>query len=1136
MKFRISALLACALCLAATPAIAATQYTFGPFILNVRSAGETFLEDPPPYPVATATGNFSAAEMNNIAVAMNFWVERIGGNFTPGIIINLAKVADPGGTAYNHEPYTGRGNPDTYDYIVNGQYYAPNPTYGYHTEIVFQYDYPAAPTGLLINSQSFTDIMAHEMTHALGMAGGLRPLNPHAAAWDQTSWVLDTSSAWTSRLYDVMGTKGVNGMVAFNAATPTNRSGGDFVLPDFNADPTQPMASHPGQVSFFPTFHGEAVDALTNGKGLPVMGGNWADYRIDSGNVLGHTALTGTAMSYSMLRNILFPEVELAALKDMGYAIDLKQFFGKSYYPTNLGGFLTTDTTLPAGLVGAYLAETAETVINTAGFNSAASYGTGLHVYRDKLNVTQAANINASGYGAGGIRVDGVGNTVTIPSGVTVAANGSYGTGLLVSYGKGNVINLNGVVEATGPQGIGAHFGISAYTYSYYWESVSLAGDNSDDRYFYTKMNSDLYGALVDSFNIAGSLTGSSAAIRINPYTHVKAINFMQGATIKGDILSEWNPWYTYTPVNYGTAINVGVSDAAGTPDTAFTMRYDGNMYGPASFNLNVAGGTFSYNGTYSGLTAAVQAGATLKGNATYQLYADCTDAGQAAPGGGTFTNAGTIAPGNSIGAVNIAGNFTNTGTLLMEFNASGQTDTLNVSGVFNHNTAGGARVAVTPEGGYFSGATAIPLAGMFSGAGGSTLPTVIDSFVAPSSPTLSMTMSAGPVYTVTTTRSAAAYSQYAASGEAAGLGRALDAIAGSAQGDMQQLLGALDFSAPGGGTITSSLPQLSPAAFNSSAQASVDANRMLSGALLRAMQQAPRSPVQGRSSGDAPEVWSAFVMPYGGAQHQRTQGDTPGYDGLDVGVFSGLEREFDAGLSAGFHAALTHRQVDVKTQAGAQTKTDSLYFGVQGQLRPDPSAGGHLHGMARLGIENNTSERTVVIGSYQRTSRSEWVSLAGASELGAGYDWRAGALSFGPLVGLDYGFSWRPAVTETSGGGADLKLDAASHHSLRSALGGQLRTEYRLDDGRTLQTGLRAQWLHDLLGGAYTTRGSFAGADGPVFASVSPAPDRDSLALQGNVSLLREDGFKCSAFAGTELFRQGYSSVEGGLSFSWDF
>lgn len=73
------------------------------------------------------------------------------------------------------------------------------------------------------------------------------------------------------------------------------------------------------------------------------------------------------------------------------------------------------------------------------------------------------------------------------------------------------------------------------------------------------------------------------------------------------------------------------MSDAAGTPDAAFSMRYNGNISGPASFNMNVAGGTFSYNGTYSGLTATVQAGATLKGNATCQLFANGPHAGEGA-------------------------------------------------------------------------------------------------------------------------------------------------------------------------------------------------------------------------------------------------------------------------------------------------------------------------------------------------------------------------------------------------------------------------------------------------------------------------------------------------------------------------
>ncbi|WP_034609246.1 autotransporter outer membrane beta-barrel domain-containing protein [Desulfovibrio aminophilus] len=1135
MKFRVSLLLACALCLAAQSAFAATQYAVGPFILNVRSAGESYQEVPPPYPPTIVTGDFSAAELEAIMAGVNVWVERVGGSASPGIIINLAKVADPSGTAYNYTYYTGRENPDLYDYLVNGQYHAPNPSLGYHTEVVYAIDYPATPTRLGLDGHLCSTSMAHELMHALGMHGVLLRQND-GLPWNQTTWTFDASSAWDSHLYDVNGVKGEQGSIVFDPAEPTNRSNGSFVLPDFSADPTHPMPSHPGQVSFFPTFHGPAVDALSNGKGLPLAGGIGADYRIDDGNVLGHSALLGSLMSCSPVAFVLFPELELAALKDMGYSVDLKQFFGKSYYPSNLGGFLTTDPAMAPGKVGAYLAETADTVVNTAGFNSAASFGTGLHVYRDKLNVTQAANIYASGNAAGGIRIDGVGNTLTIPNGITVSANGNYGTGLLVSYGKGNVINLNGVVEATGPEGVGAVFDTGSWYLSYYYIPPGAYGVNADYRYFLSKMNSDLNGPLVDSFNIAGSLTGSSAAIRIGSYAYVKAINIMRGAAVTGDIVNGWNPWDMGVSSSNTTALNVGVSDTAGTPDSAFNMRYDGDITGPASFKMNVAGGTFSYNGTYSGLAATVQAGATLKGNATYQLYADGTPAGQAAPGDGAFTNAGTVAPGNSIGTVNITGNFTNTGTLLMEFDARGQTDKLNVSGVFNHNTGAGAKVTVAPEPGYYSGTMAIPFPSMFSGGGGSTLPSIIDSFVAPNSPTLGMTMSAGPVYTVTTTRSANAYSQYATSSDAADLGRALDAIAGSAQSDMQQLFSVLDFSSAGGGTIATAMVELSPAAYNSSAQAALNSSRMLSSALLRAMQRAPSSLARGKNGGDSPEVWSAYAVPYGGLQQQRTLGEAPGYSSSDAGVFSVVEREYEDGLSAGFHVALTHRQVDVNTQAGGQMNTDGMHFGVQAQVQPNPSEGGYAHGLARVGIENNTSRRKVDFNGYQRTSQGEWIGLASGADVGAGYNWRVGPVSFGPVADLDYAFNWRPAVRETGGGGADLALDSAGQHSLHSALGGQLQTELGLDQGQLIQAGLRAMWLRDLLGDAITTRGSFADADGPKFSSHAPAPARDSLGLSAHASLLLTDGLRCGAFVGTELFRAGFSSVEGGLSFNWNF
>lgn len=1141
MKIRTIALFLLACVALASPVAASTEYPIGPFIFDVRSTGESFYEPyPQPHPQSTATGDFSQAELDSIMGGMRYWVERIGEAQGARIIINLAKIDDPSGTAYSWTPETGRPFSDVYDYIVGGAYHAPNPFYGYHTEIIFNVPYTTVVTRQLLDDASITSTITHELMHALDMGGVLIGTDESAASWDLTSWTINAKSAWGSRLYDVNGRQAVDGDIVFDPAISAVRSNGVFVMPDFNADPTAPMAGHPGQATFFPTFHGDAVDALTNGQGMPVMAGLGDGYELDGGNVLGHPALLGSIMSYSPLRNMLFTEVELAVLKDMGYQIDLKKFFGKSYYPSRLGGLLTTDAAMPVGRVGAYLDETALVVTNADGFRGDASYATGLHVYRDKLNVTQAADISAGGHGAGGIRVDGVGNTVTVPEGVTVAADGGYGTGLLVSYGKENVVNVQGVVRAEGEMGIGAHFGIGMPGItSYFHQAGADALTNSDDRYFYTKMNSDLNGALVNALNVSGGLSGTYAAVMIEADAHVENINFLRGADVDGDIRSEWNPWSIAAiapnpPEDYATDLTFGVT-MLGAGDPEFNMRYDGAISGPASFNLHVAGGSLSLNGSFSGLEATVHPGATLRGSATYFLYGDGTPASQAAAGAGRLTNNGVVAPGNSIGTITIGGDFTNNGDLLMEFNSQGESDHLNVTGVFAHNTGSGATLTVTPDQDYYSGSTAIPFAGMFSGGAGSTLPSIIDTFLPFNSPTLTMTMSAGPPYTMTVARAAGAYSRYAASDAGGRVGAAVDALSGSATGDMRNLVAALDFSAPGGATVASALEQLSPEAYNNAAQASLESNRALSGSLFRVMLQAPQSQETGLNGGDETSEWSAFLMPVGGARFQRARGETLGYSATDAGLFGGMERHFDSGLTAGVHAAVIHSRTDVHTEAGSNTETDSLHFGAQALMRPPQWDGGYFFGMARMGVENNEARRSVSFGGFQRTAESEWTGLSSAANLGAGYDWQAGALIFGPLAGLDYAFAWRPGLTERSGGAAALKTDAASTHSLRSALGAHLDAETRFNERAVLRAGISAQWMHALVNEAATTRASFV--DGSQsFEASTPGPGRDSLALLGDVGVLQDDDLSLSLFAGTELFRGGYSSLQGGCSVNWNF
>lgn len=1100
--------------------ICSQQYTSGPILFNVRSTGEQFQDYQGPVAVAR---DFSAQEMQAVLGGANYWAERVGGSALPAITVNLAKIAyDPNGTAYSYTPFTGRDNPDLYLYLVDGIYNPPNPLYGYHTSVVFIADYTPDPTRQLLDDNSITSTITHEMMHALGMGGVLVPTNENAATWQATDWRINLSSsqAWASRLYDIMGHRAVQDMLAFAASTPGNRSGGDFVLPQFNADPT---VFAPGQVSFFPTFHGPATDALTNGKGMPLMAGNGAGYIIDGGNVLGHPALLGSIMSYSPHRNMLFTELELAALKDMGYAIDPGRFFGKSYYPTNLGGRLTQDPDLPAGQ-GAYLAETPVTVTNATGFSSSASYTTGLHVYRDRLTVTQAADINVSGHGAGGVRVDGVGNTVIIPGQTTVAASGPYGTGLLVSYGKNNVIDLRGTVEATGQMGIGAHFGIGMGRSFYQYSSPDLL-QNSDDRYFHTKMNSDLNGPLVSAFNISGTLSGALAAIRIDRDAFVQAINVRSGALINGDIVSDWNPAaFLLAGPQYLTDLNFGGSSAAGDTDPGFSMRYSGDITAPNGLRMFLRAGTLSYNGTATVTEAAVDSGATLKGNATINVTSSTP-----------FSNAGAIAPGNSIGVITIGGNFLNTGNLLMEFNATGGYDQLNVSGVFTHN----GTVTVTPLPGYYTGATAIPFASMFS-SGGGAVPSVIDSFLPAASPTLLTAMSGGgSSYFMTTVRVPGAYSRYAASANAARAGTALDTMGDIAQGDTQTLFAALDFSGPGGSAVSQALDQLSPQAYNSAVQASLDAERALSAAVLRGMMgrsaAAPGS-APGTADNAQPGSRTVFLEAYGGTQSQQSGGSVTGYSSTGAGVLGGFEHRFEpAGVTAGLHVAMGQRQAFIRTGLEAQSDTNHLDFGAHALMKPDRWGGVFLYGLGRVGVENNTMRRDIGFAGYNRTSRADWTGFSGAASAGAGYEHRMGPLSLGPVAGLDYAWLTRPQVTEYDGGGTRLRLDAASYHSLRSALGAQVRVQGAVSERALFKAGLSAQWMHELLDPAKTVRAAFVGYEGRTFSSKLDSAT-DSMLLQGTMALEIDTNFKLSLSAGTELFRPGYQSLHGGVAASWSF
>ena len=265
-----------------------------------------------------------------------------------------------------------------------------------------------------------------------------------------------------------------------------------------------------------------------NVYGMPIhpMDGNG-----EAGPDLSHLELRNSFMSHQGYRNWLVPmEAELAVLKDVGYDIDLRRHFGKSYYLNNItdtftGGFSEWDGS-------AY-----------TGAPSDVTQAVGVHIYGNNNTITQASDILTAGDGSFGVRIDGVNNTYTLKTGQDIQADGTDSIGLGVTWGSGHQVTVESGAEvsANGKDGVAVAFDfgdnlLGGYdtdkgSYSYYYDPLEV---NIDPE-------AETSAALVSKFNVAGTLTGEQAAILIGNNAHVEDINLLDGAQINGDIISQWN-------------------------------------------------------------------------------------------------------------------------------------------------------------------------------------------------------------------------------------------------------------------------------------------------------------------------------------------------------------------------------------------------------------------------------------------------------------------------------------------------------------------------------------------------------------------------------------------------------------------
>ena len=969
-------------------------------------------------------------------------------------------------------------------------------------------DIPSSlPTG---DGIDLVGTLYHEMGHALGISSSATRGEDYEG---NPVYGFDTEvSPWDRHLVDRYGVTPTTDM---EVVRPGTAPGGDPVF-------TVGEQTESG-VLFKGAHVSEVLAGALNG-GLPIEGFEW-----DSLD-LSHIELDRSLMSHQDYRNYtIFMEAELAALQDIGYTIDRKNFYGFSVYGDSL--------TLSNGQ--GYFARNADGTAYLPGQSNTAAYGVGLHIYGSGNDITQTADLLACGTAGTGIRVDGGANTLRIAPGVRVSADGTHGTGLLLAYGKGQNVISRGEIRAVGTGGVGARFdfggsllgltsGLTAEYRGSYIRSRTEAGADSSGSivtHFYEQYDllDELKGPLAERFDVSGPLAGNAAAIYISRNAWVKNINIVNGVILNGDIISDWNPGNPdvqqdqaaangddlLTSLSFGR-LATGDGSATDAPDPGFRLHYDGNILGKHSIRMSVDGGTLSFNGRAEVLDVMVKQSATLAGNADYLLNTIS---------GGTFTNAGTVAPGNSIGTITVDGDYhqTTTGCLFAEFDASGASDRLAVNG----NASVKGMLSLAPVPGYYSGNLIItPITASGNLTEGYRTNLLLDS------PTLEMAaIPQDGTAKIVSSRAADAYSRYAANGNAASAGRALSS-AGGVRDDMRNLYTALDFSAPDGSTVHDALSQLSPDAYGSAALANFDMHRMLSDQILPGtLSRAPQKDGE----------WHAFVQPYAGTFDQPGRSGMGGYDATNVGLISGTERSTPGGLTVGWHVVFNHQSMNGDTNG--KLHGEGLYLGAQGLYAPAGWGGWNVFGIGRVGMENWRMKRALSFNGYDRKNSKDWTAVSGSVRAGGGYEADWGMFKAGPFVALDYAFSSRPSLTENDGMGSRLHLDSATFHSLRSSLGVRMSTdESPLGEHATWKAHASAAWNHELLDKAGTMHASFVEAANAVFSNTVKVPGRDSLGLGAGVSFNTDKDVSFSLNAGSELFRRDETSVYGNLAVEWKF
>jgi uncharacterized protein YhjY with autotransporter beta-barrel domain len=242
---------------------------------------------------------------------------------------------------------------------------------------------------------------------------------------------------------------------------------------------------------------------------------------------------------------------------------------------------------------------------------------------------------------------------------------------------------------------------------------------------------------------------------------------------------------------------------------------------------------------------------------------------------------------------------------------------------------------------------------------------------------------------------------------------------------------------------------------------------------------------------------WGMFVDGNGMFGSASSGNMLPNYNFQSGGITTGLTYQwsdtFLTGLYAGYQGAYAKN-------AGLGSLIDnSVRFGLISTYGTASGKGFYADGLLGGGYNNYQVSRTIQFGNINRTANSSPGAGELDSMLAAGYNWRKGNWSFGPVGSLQYTYFGVNSFNETGAQSLNQNNQGWNASSMVSSLGANCAYSWQAKKDIMVVPQINLGWQHEFLQNPYAINTTMGGTP---YSNWSAVPNRDTLYTGVGVTL----------------------------------